>query len=57
MEVHPDEYVGLLVDYCMIKFNSVIRIKETNQTWSDEDDFIMEKPKLKIQVGITTYYL
>ena len=50
MEVHPDDYMGLLVDYCMLKFNSMIQIKETKQSWSGEDDFVMEKPKLKIQV-------
>ena len=50
MTVYPDDYMGLLVDYCMLKFNAVVRIKETNQAWGGEDDFIMEKPKLKIQV-------
>ena len=50
MTVRPEEYMGLLVEHCMLKVNAVIRIKETNQAWSGEDDFIMEKPKLKITV-------
>ena len=56
MTVHPEEYMGLLVDYCMLKINAVIRIKETNQAWSGEDDFIMDKTKIKIQVKILLSY-
>ena len=26
------------------------RVKETKQTWSEEDDFILEKPQLKLEV-------
>ena len=55
MTVHPEEYMGLLVDYCMLKINAVIRIKETNQAWSGEDDFIMDKPKIKIQVKMLAF--
>ena len=50
MTVHPDEYMELLVDYCMVKFHVMITVVETNQTWSDEDDFILEKPKLGISI-------
>ena len=50
MEVQPDDYMGLLVDYCMLKFNAMAQIKETKQSWSGEDDFVMDKPKLEIQV-------
>ena len=50
MTVYPEEYMDLLVEYCMLKINAVIKVLETNQSWSGEDDFSMEKPKLSIQV-------
>lgn len=50
LTIHPSDYMGKLVDYCMMKIYSLIKIKETNQTWSEEDDFVMQKPKLQIQV-------
>ena len=50
MTVHPEDYMGNLVDHCMLKINAVIKIKETKQSWSGEDDFIMDKPKLRIGV-------
>ena len=50
MTVHPEEYMGNLVDYCMLKINAVIKVKETKQSWSGEDDFVMDKPKLNIEV-------
>ena len=50
MTVYPEEYMDLLVEYCMLKINAVIKVIETNQSWSAEDDFSMKKPKLSIQV-------
>ena len=52
MTVHPEEYTGQLVDYCMLKINAVIKVKETKQSWSGEDDFVMDKPKLNIEVTL-----
>eukprot|EP00095_Tigriopus_kingsejongensis_P000537 maker-scaffold356_size197960-snap-gene-0.33 protein:Tk00537 transcript:maker-scaffold356_size197960-snap-gene-0.33-mRNA-1 annotation:"hypothetical protein TcasGA2_TC013507" len=51
LTVYPDEYMGRLVDYCMMKIYTMIKVKETNQTWSEEDDFVLEKPKLKLRVA------
>lgn len=48
LTIYPDDYLGRLVDYCMVKIYALIRVRETNQTWSDEDDFVLEKPKLKV---------
>ena len=49
LTVQPGEYMSKLVDYCMVKIYAVIRIKETNQFWSEEDDFSLIKPKLKLE--------
>ena len=50
MKVYPEEYLDLLVEYCMLKINAVIKVLETNQSWSGEDDFSMDKPKLSLEV-------
>ena len=50
LTVYPSDYAEKLVEYCMVKIYSQIRVKETKQTWSEEDDFILEKPQLKLEV-------
>ena len=49
LTVDPTEYMDRLVDYCMVKVYAVIRVKETNQLFSEEDDFSLTKPALKIE--------
>ena len=41
--------MDLLVDYCMVKVYAVVRVVETNQFWSEEDDFTLCKPSLKVE--------
>ncbi len=55
LTVYPEDYMGKLVDYCMVKIYCLIRIQETNQTWSEEDDFILEKPRLEVEVCMLCY--
>ena len=50
LTIFPTDYMGKLVDYCMMKIYGLIKVKETNQTWSEEDDFVLEKPKLQVEV-------
>ena len=52
LTVYPSDYAGKLVEYCTVKIYSQIRVKETKQTWSEEDDFILEKPQLKLEVTL-----
>ena len=40
-----------LVEYCMVKVYSMIRVLDTNQTWTEEDDFTMDKPRLDMEVS------
>lgn len=49
LTVHPSEYMDQLVDYCLVKVYAVLRVAETHQFWSQEDDFSLVKPKLQIQ--------
>lgn len=50
MRVSWDEYRDKVVDYGMIKIYALASVAETKQTWSEEDDFQLEKPKLDVQV-------
>lgn len=36
----------------MMKIYAICRVEETGQTWTDEDDFQVEKPKLNIDVSL-----
>lgn len=48
--VMPEEYLEKMVDQSMIKVYAVAFVRETRQGWCEEDDFMMEKPRLNIQV-------
>ncbi|KAH8020103.1 hypothetical protein HPB51_024490 [Rhipicephalus microplus] len=50
LTVQPEEYLDKLVDFAMVKIYVIANVKETRQTWSEEDDFTITKPKLDIQV-------
>ncbi|KAK8383906.1 hypothetical protein O3P69_015979 [Scylla paramamosain] len=50
MTVQFKEYWEKLVEHCMMKIYAICRVEETQQTWTDEDDFTVEKPRLNIQV-------
>ncbi|XP_054164848.1 hemocyte protein-glutamine gamma-glutamyltransferase-like [Oppia nitens] len=48
IRVNSDDYIDKLVDYSMMKIYAIATVKETQQTWSEEDDFSIEKPQLHI---------
>ncbi|KAJ8898334.1 hypothetical protein PR048_003694 [Dryococelus australis] len=48
--VEASEYMDKLVEYCLMKIYAIATVEETNETWADEDDFEVTKPKLDIQV-------
>lgn len=50
VRVSWDEYRDKIVDYGMIKVYALASVQETKQTWSEEDDFQLEKPKLDVQI-------
>lgn len=51
IEVTVDDYLDKLVDYSMLKIYAISTVKETQQTWAEEDDFQVEKPPLIIEVS------
>ena len=50
MTVEPEDYMPKTVEYCMFMNRFLVTVAETDQTWSGEDDFILEKPKLAVRV-------
>ncbi|KAK9887114.1 hypothetical protein WA026_020561 [Henosepilachna vigintioctopunctata] len=50
MTITPSKYLDKLVEYGMVKLYAVVTVKETRQTWADEDDFQVIKPPIRIQV-------
>ena len=50
MEVTPDEYMSKVLDMCLMKNYVLISVGEIGQTWSSEDDFVLEKPSLDVHV-------
>ena len=50
VSVSAKEYLDKLVDKNFIKIYAIANVKETGQTWSEEDDFQLQKPKLNVQV-------
>jgi transglutaminase 1 len=47
VRVNPEDYMERLVDYSMMKIYAIATVKETQQTWSKEDDFMIEKPLVR----------
>ena len=50
MTVQPEEYMPKTVEYCHFINRFIVRVKDTDQLWTGEDNFILEKPKLDIRV-------
>lgn len=53
--VKPEEYVNKLVDHSLVKVYAIASVKDTKQTWSEEDDFQLIKPKLSVEVQVSTF--
>jgi len=48
LTVQFNEYWKKLVEGCLIKIYIICRVEETGQTYTEEDDFVVEKPRLQI---------
>ncbi|CAL4121087.1 unnamed protein product, partial [Meganyctiphanes norvegica] len=44
------EYWKKLVEGCMIKTYAICRVQETGQTFTEEEDYVLDKPKLEIKI-------
>lgn len=45
-----NDYLDKLVEYCIMKLYCIATVKETRQTWADEDDFQVLKPNIDVKV-------
>ena len=50
MTVTCDEYLPRAVEHFQFWNRFIARVRETGQAWVGEDDFVLQKPKLRIQV-------
>ena len=50
MEVEPADYMPRTVEYCQFVNRFLVRVEETGQTWSGEDDFVLVKPRLDVRI-------
>jgi hypothetical protein len=50
MTVTCDEYIPRSVEYSHFKNLFIAKVRETGQTWTGEDNFVLQKPRLKIQI-------
>ena len=50
MEIFPEDYMPKVVDMCLMKNFVFLSVAETDQTWTSEDDFALEKPDLNLWV-------
>lgn len=48
LTVQFNEYWKKLVEGCLMKIYIICRVEETGQTYTEEDDFVVEKPRLQI---------
>lgn len=53
LEVFPKDYVNKLVDHFFVKIYAVANVEETKQVWSEEDDFTLTLPDIKITAPAT----
>lgn len=49
IHVTPTEYLDKLVDHSLVKIYAIANVKETKQSWCEEDDFTFVKPELKAE--------
>ncbi|XP_029165902.1 hemocyte protein-glutamine gamma-glutamyltransferase-like [Nylanderia fulva] len=50
LSVTVNDYLDKLVEYCIMKLYCIATVKETRQTWADEDDFQVLKPNIDVKI-------
>ncbi|XP_014477785.1 PREDICTED: hemocyte protein-glutamine gamma-glutamyltransferase-like [Dinoponera quadriceps] len=50
LTVTVNDYLDKLVEYCIMKLYCIATVKETRQTWADEDDFQVLKPNIDVKI-------
>lgn len=50
LHISSTEYMDKMVDHSCVKIYAIANVKETRQSWSEEDDLILQKPRMSVQV-------
>ena len=50
LPVTSQDYLSKLVEYGIMKLHAAANVKETNQSWIEEDDFQVIMPTIDIKV-------
>ena len=53
----PEEYISKLVEHGIMKIYAIATVVETNETWANEDSFMVPKPNLDIEVNSMLLWL
>lgn len=48
----PSEYMDKLSAHSLIRITAVANVLTTEQLWSQDDDFVVEKPQLTVKVSV-----
>lgn len=54
--VSSQDYLSKLVEYGIMKLHAAAIVKETNQSWIEEDDFQVIMPNIDIKVSKQSFY-
>ena len=57
IRINCGDYMDKLVDYSLMKIYAIAVVRETSQTWTEEDDFAVDKPKMQLAVGTKAFFL
>lgn len=52
LPVNSQDYISKLVEYGMMKLHAAATVKETNQSWIEEDDFQIIMPSIDVSVSV-----
>lgn len=50
--VKPSEYMDKLSAHSLIRITAVASVQGTEQMWSQDDDFAVQKPQLTVRVSV-----
>lgn len=55
LTVNSQDYLSKLVEYGIMKLHAAAIVKETNQSWIEEDDFQVIMPIIEIKVDFQSF--
>lgn len=48
----PSEYMDKMSSHSLIRITAVANVEGTEQLWSQDDDFVVQKPQLDVKVSV-----